>query len=407
MPHGFPGGHAHQRREVDNTRFYTLLGLEKTASTPDIKKAYKKLAIKHHPDKGGDSETFKEITRAYEVLSNPEKKSRYDQMGEEGVNNDDGGGGDPSDIFDMFFGGGGRGGGRQRQRQKTKDIVSTIKITLEQAYCGYTKRLAINRDVIDQDYGTHQCPDCDGRGQVTKIIQMGPMIQQASSQCPKCRGVGTSYKVKKQREIVEVNVEKGVPTGHKVTFTERSDELPGCDTGDVIFQIQLEDHKEFERKGNDLYIKKKITLLEALTGFSFVVTHLDGRQLIVKPPPGEILLPKSEGSSPTLYAVKGEGMPLLDNSFICGNLYILFDIVFPTSLTDAQKTQLTACLPAPAPSAPIDEDDAKYELHVLSQEDPKVQQSSGTGRGNTQAFDEDEEHGHYGGGGQRVECAQQ
>merc|ERR1719316_2204439 len=114
------GGRRKSNKNVDTTKFYKLLEVEKNASEPEIKKAYRKMAIKHHPDKGGDPEKFKEITRAYEVLSDAEKRSTYDRFGEEGLE-DGGGGGDPSDIFEAFFGGGGGGGrrGGQRKRQKT------------------------------------------------------------------------------------------------------------------------------------------------------------------------------------------------------------------------------------------------------------------------------------------------
>merc|ERR1719161_1605203 len=110
MGGGFPGGRRRSQKPADTTKFYKLLEVEKSATEPEIKKAYRKLAIKHHPDKGGDPEKFKEITRAYEVLSDSEKRAQYDRFGEEGLE-DGGGGGDPTDIFDAFFGGGGRRGG--------------------------------------------------------------------------------------------------------------------------------------------------------------------------------------------------------------------------------------------------------------------------------------------------------
>ncbi|CDI86776.1 DnaJ domain-containing protein, putative [Eimeria praecox] len=148
--HGRPRGPAKER---NTTKFYEVLEVDKNASVQDIKKAYRKLAIKHHPDKGGDPERFKEISRAYEVLSDPEKKSIYDELGEEGL---EGGGAetDPSDIFDLFFGG--RRPGRQQSKKKGEDIVSPIKVTLEQIYNGAPRRMAINKDVI--------CKDCEGRG---------------------------------------------------------------------------------------------------------------------------------------------------------------------------------------------------------------------------------------------------
>merc|ERR1719161_1441735 len=118
MGGGFPGGRRRSQKDVDTTKFYKLLEVDKNAGDSDIKKAYRKLAVKHHPDKGGDPEKFKEITRAYEVLSDRDKREKYDRFGEDGIDGD--GGGDPSDIFEAFFGGGGgRRGGGQKRRQKT------------------------------------------------------------------------------------------------------------------------------------------------------------------------------------------------------------------------------------------------------------------------------------------------
>merc|ERR1719460_3004985 len=126
------GGGPRRKRNTDSTKFYKLLEVEKSATEPEIKKAYRKLAVKHHPDKGGDPEKFKEITRAYEVLSDSEKRAKYDRGGEDALDND---GGDPSDIFEAFSGGGGRRGGGGmggRRRQKTKDVQQPLKVTLEQ-----------------------------------------------------------------------------------------------------------------------------------------------------------------------------------------------------------------------------------------------------------------------------------
>merc|ERR1719414_2310535 len=165
---GPPGGGRRSRGNVDTTKFYKLLEVDKDASEADIKKAYRKMAIKHHPDKGGDPEKFKEITRAYEVLSDSEKRSKYDRFGEEGLDGD--GGGDPSDIFESFFGGGRRGGGGGRRRQKTKDVVQPLKCTLEQLYGGQTKKMAITRQVIDKQKGVVSCRECDGRGVRVQVV---------------------------------------------------------------------------------------------------------------------------------------------------------------------------------------------------------------------------------------------
>merc|ERR1712137_1055351 len=139
---------------VDTTKFYSVLEVDKNVSEAEIKKAYRKLVVKHHPDKGGDPEKFKEITRAYEVLSDAEKRSKYDRFGEEGL---EVGGGDPGDIFDAFFGGGGRRAGGECKRQKTKEVTQSLRVTLEQLYNGQTKKMAITRQVIDKKKGVVSC----------------------------------------------------------------------------------------------------------------------------------------------------------------------------------------------------------------------------------------------------------
>merc|ERR1719326_25237 len=299
-PGGMPGGMGGGRpkKNADTTKFYKLLEVEKSASDAEIKKAYRKLAVKHHPDKGGDPEKFKEITRAYEVLSDSDKRQQYDRFGEEGL--EVGGGGfDPTDIFDAFFGGGGRrGGGGKKQRQKTKDVTMPLKVTLEQLYNGATKKMAITRQVIDKARGVQSCSECDGRGVKVEVIRMGPMIQQMQSACRDCGGQGKSFKTKQEREVLEVHIQKGSPDNHKIPFREMADEHPDADPGDVIFTVKEQGHKLFKRKGADLYLERTISLVEALCGFELEIEHLDGRKLLVKTSPGEIVTPMAKGFDP-------------------------------------------------------------------------------------------------------------
>jgi DnaJ family protein A protein 2 len=399
---GFPGfdeGMRGPRGPVDNKKLYELLGVDKSASTAEIKKAYRKLAIQHHPDKGGDEEKFKEITRAYEILSDENKRSQYDQFGEEGIQDGGGmGGGHARDIFETLFGGGGGMGGRRSTgRRKGQDVVHAIKVSLDQLYNGATRKLAINREVIDNSEPVTTCTECDGRGVKVQIIRMGPMIQQSQSACPRCNGEGKRYKIKKEREVLEVFIEKGAVNGQKIVFANKADEAPNMEPGDVIFVVQEEAHPTFTRKGEDLYIRKSITLLEALTGFQIVVTHLDGRKLIIKNKPGEIIRPVVEGRG--LKAVRGEGMPTHKNPFVKGNLFILIDIVFPESLEDSTMNDLKQLLPRPT-ETPVDENDHSYELHYV--EDLEPSQAKG-GNGSGEAYDEDDSpHG----GQQGVQCRQ-
>jgi hypothetical protein len=148
---GMPGGGG-GRPQSDNTKFYKLLGVEKDASEQELKKAYRKQAMKNHPDKGGDVEKFKEISTAYEILSDPQKRQMYDQYGEDAIKNDGqgmGGGVDPFDIFNSFFG----GGGGQRRQQKTQDVMHKLSVPLEELFVGSTKKLALNRHIADGQVG--------------------------------------------------------------------------------------------------------------------------------------------------------------------------------------------------------------------------------------------------------------
>jgi DnaJ family protein A protein 2 len=284
---GMGGGRP--RKDVDTTALYKVLGVEKNASGSEIKKAYRKLAVKHHPDKGGDPDTFKEISKAYDILGDEEKRTQYDQFGEEGVG---GAGGDGGDIFDMMFNGGrgGRRGGGGGQK-KGKEEVHPLDVTLEDLYNGKVRTLSVTRQVIDRSVEVKTCQECDGQGVVIQMIRMGPMIQQTQQACSSCNGKGVTCKKKRVKEVLEVPVQKGAPTGHRVTFTEKSDEHPGITPGDVVFVLNEQPHGVFKRRGADLYIERSISLVEALCGFEMEIKHLDGRTLIVRSNPGDVITP--------------------------------------------------------------------------------------------------------------------
>ena len=266
MPGGMPGGMGGRGRgePADTEKLYEVLGVEKTADAKEIKKAYRKLAVKHHPDKGGDEQVFKEINAAYEILSDEEKRGRYDKYGLEGVDGDGGPSGGGEDLFSMFFGGGGR---RSSGPRKGPSIQHPIKVSLEDLYNGKTVKLAINRKVIVGESKT--CPTCKGQGAVMEVRQIGPgMITQMQRQCRDCNGQGTQAKTKNERKVVEVHIEKGATHNQKITFRGMADEMPGRETGDVHFIVQEKDHDLFKRKGADLLLMKDISVNQALTGFS-------------------------------------------------------------------------------------------------------------------------------------------
>jgi len=271
---------------VDTTKYYKLLGVEKNATESEIKKAYRKLAMKHHPDKGGDPDTFKEMTLAHSVLSDREKRERYDRGGEEAVDGGGPSGGD--DLMDMMFGGGGRRRGGGSQTKKGENIVRPLPVSLEDLYNGVTKKLKITRQTIDKEAGVKKCKQCDGKGVVIRTVRMGPMIQQMQQACSTCNQQGFTYSTQRTTEVLEVVVQKGAPDGHKVVFHNKADEIPDGDAGDIIFVLKEKPHAFYKRHGADLIVEKKISLVEALCGFSMEMQKLDGRTLVVKTAPGDV-----------------------------------------------------------------------------------------------------------------------
>lgn len=399
--------------DVNTSELYEVLGLEKDCSKGDIRKAYMKLARKEHPDKGGDPEKFKKISKAYEILGDEEKRKLYDEGGEEAV--DSGGGPGASDIFSSMFGGGG-GRGRRGPR-KGEDITHALKVSLEDLYNGRTFKLKVTRDTLCSGCSgsgciagakEEDCESCDGRGVKIQIRRMGPMIQQMQAPCEECRQSGkkiapgdrckecSGKKVQQEKKVLEVGIEKGMKHNDKITFRGQADEAPGMEAGDLVFVVQEKKHDVFVRKGTDLVLEKKITLLEALTGVRFLVDHLDKHQVLVTSGPGEVI------ASGDLKAVVGSGMPLRGNPFSKGDLFVKFEVVFPKAneITPAQAELLARALPAPTEAVPaVDED---VEEALLSEID--VEAVKARARMQRDAYESDEEDGR---GGQRVQCAQQ
>jgi len=231
--------------------------------------------------------------------------------------------------------------------------------------------MAVTRDVICTDCkGTggkngvkpKTCSDCNGRGIKVVVRQMGMMIQQSQTECPTCHGTGEiisdkdkcpkckGHKVIPEKKILQIDIEPGMKPDQKITFRGESDQAPGMEPGDIVFVLKQKPHSVFRRDGADLYIEKSIPLIEALTGTTFKVVHLDKRELIVKSKPNTVIKP---GDS---LMVEEEGMPILHKPYQKGNLIIKFDVIFPLpSQIDPQKaSELEKCLP-PRNDIPIAE----------------------------------------------------
>ncbi|KAK7756845.1 Type I HSP40 co-chaperone [Diatrype stigma] len=313
---------------VKETTFYDALGVSPSATDQELKKAYKTGALKFHPDKNRgnpDAEAkFKEISHAYEVLSDSQKRAIYDQYGEAGLEGGAGGGGGMAaeDLFAQFFGGGGAFGGGglggmfaggmpNRGPPKARTIHHTHKVSLEDIYKGKVSKLALQRSIIctkcegrgGKDGAVRRCSGCDGQGMKTMMRQMGPMIQRFQTVCPDCNGEGEIIKEKDRckacggkktvvdRKVLHVHVDRGVRSGTKVEFRGEGDQAPGVQAGDVVFEIEQKPHPRFTRKEDDLLYRADIELVTALAGGTIYIEHLDDRWLTVEIQPGEAIAP--------------------------------------------------------------------------------------------------------------------
>ena len=353
---GFPSGFGKPKpkKDVDTTKYYKILGVDKNASKDEIKKAYRNLVRTKHPDKGGSEEEFQNIQLAYDTLSDENKRKVYDEYGEEGLK-EGMTGEEPTDIFDLFT-----RGGKKNVKRKTKSVLQAMEVSLEDIFMGKEKYLEIKRYRIckkckgngskDPNANT-KCPGCNGKRVKLVVQRMGNTILQSQQTCPDCRGEGyiiknedkcptcKGQKVNQESKTLKIMLDKGAPDGKRYTFEGESDEMPGYDPGDVIIEIRIKKHPVFERTGADLTMKADISLLEALTGFQLLINHLDGRHVLINSKKGEIIKPG------VIKTVKECGMPFFDHPTRFGNLYIKFNIHFPKSLKEDQKEALFELFP--------------------------------------------------------------
>lgn len=332
--------------------------------------------MRWHPDKNPENKEeaakkFKDIGDAYEVLSNKEKKEIYDKYGEEGLKSGGGGMSDPTSVFESFFGGSpfGFGGGGNRRKndgpKRGEDIAFQLAVELEDLYLGKTRKLKVNKNKICDDCNGEgskkkgasvRCTACNGQGMRIEVKNLGPgFISQSQTVCSECRGKGESIpekdkctrckgkKVTAETQILEVEIIKGMKHGEKIYFHGEADQYPGTLPGDIVIVLQEknEKHPEFQRKDSDLIYKKTISLAEALTGFKFALTHLDGRVLIVNSQEGDVLKPNE------YKVISEEGMPVYKKPTEKGRLIIVFDIKFPSTdqITEEKRKQLREILP--------------------------------------------------------------
>ena len=304
---------------------YETLGISQGASVDEIKKAYRALARINHPDKGGDAEEFKKINQAYETLSDPDARARYDQFGEDGGPGGPGPGSGPdmSHIFEQMFG----GGGGRRPGGVRGDHQHVIELTLDEVYTGVTKNMKITtiRPCFECLIA---CSTCGGTGMMSHMQHMGIMAGMFQSPCQACQGVGRvpkgCHKCDGKRHVKEtvaigITVPAGVPDGHGQRISGLGDQprTPNERPGDLIVVFRVKRHPVFERHGDNLKYTLTITFEESVNGHEFTIPHFGGPFSFNTIDLGAAIDPRRE------YPIKGRGLTK------DGTLYVQFDIQYP------------------------------------------------------------------------------
>ncbi|XP_018007097.1 dnaJ homolog subfamily A member 2 [Hyalella azteca] len=313
---------------VKEQEFYERLHVSPDASPEEIKKAYRKLAMKLHPDKtSGCAEEFKLVTQAYEVLSDPRKRAIYDEGGEEAIKR-------VSKILT-----------NPSSQNKPPPSEHSLAVLLEELFIGGRRKLHISRKRTchscrgrggREGGATEKCSSCQGSGVKKMYQQLGMGLVEMHGTCQDCQGAGCvlaaadrcsvceGQRVAVESKIVEVEIEAGAGEGSKIILVGEGDQLPNKDAaGDVHIVLKEKEHKVFRRTGLDLETDVKITLLEALGGFRKALKHLDGRTLVLHQPSGIVVGPNAEK------LIEFEGFPKQRNPYERGHLYLIFKVDIP------------------------------------------------------------------------------
>ena len=339
--------------------FYDILGVQKNASDDDIKKSYRKLAMKYHPDRNKDDKEaerkFKEATAAYEALKDPEKRAAYDQYGHDAFRQGGMGGGQGfgdfaggfSDIFEEFFGGGFGNSSRQRGPQRGNDLRYNMSVTLHEAYSGKKSQIRIPSyegcDLCSatgsaDKSGPSTCSTCGGHGKV-RSTQGFFSIERP---CPTCGGEGSSIKnpclkcsgsgqVKKQKTI-SVTIPAGVDTGTRIRISgEGEPGQRGAGNGDLYIFVEVQKDKLFEREEENIFCQIPISITTAILGGDVEVPTIEGKRARLNIPPGT--------QSETQFRLKGKGMSILRQKRR-GDMYVEANVEIPVNLNSNQKAIL-------------------------------------------------------------------
>ena len=335
--------------------FYETLGINKNATPEEIKKAYRKKAIEFHPDKNPGNkdaeENFKHAAEAYEVLSDPQKKAKYDQYGhkafESGGYGGHPGGMNMDDIFSQFgdifgstFGGGGFGsfGGGGQRRVKGSNLRIKVKLTLEEIANGVEKKIKVKRKIQANGVKYKTCGTCNGQGQVMRVTNTILGRMQSASTCPSCGGAGQSIESKPKEadaygmimedETVSIKIPAGVVDGMQLKVSNKGNDAPGNGIpGDLIVAIEEIEHQFLKREGENLHLDLYISISEAVLGISKDIEAVNGK----------VRIKLEEGiQSGKILRLKGKGIPSL-NGYGNGDLLVHINVWTPKTLSKDQK----------------------------------------------------------------------
>lgn len=348
--------------------FYEILGVAKNADASEIKKAYRKKAIEHHPDKNPGNkeaeEKFKEAAEAYEILSDPDKRQRYDQFGHAGFEGPQGGGGfgghgmSMDDIFSQFgdifggfgFGGGSRGGGSRRRVNRGTNIRIKVKLTLKEVVHGAEKKVKVNKYVnckscngtgAENGSAYSTCSSCGGSGQVTRVQQTFLGHMQTTATCPACGGEGQTITHKchscagngiiQGEEIITINIPAGVEEGMQLSVSGKGNAAArGGINGDLLVLIEVKPDNDLVRDGQDLHYTKYISIPEAVLGTTIEVPTVEGKAKIKIP----------AGTQPgKVFRLKGKGLPSVEYHGV-GDLLVSVNVWIPQALSSTEKTMM-------------------------------------------------------------------
>ncbi len=350
---------------ADKRDYYEVLGLSKSASDDEIKKAYRKLAKQYHPDANpGDKEAevkFKEASEAYAVLSDSDKRRQYDQFGHSAFEGGAGGAGgfdftnmDMGDIFGDIFGdlfGGGRSRGRSNGPMKGPNVRASVRITFQEAVTGVDKELELNlKEECHTCHGsgakpgtsTDTCSKCGGKGQVVYTQQsLFGMVRNVQS-CPDCNGTGKVIKDKcsdcygsgyvSQRKKIQVSIPAGIDNGQSIRIRDKGEPgINGGERGDLLVEVSVSRHPIFQRQDYDIYSTVSISFPQAALGGDIRISTVDGDVLYTVKPGTQ---------TDTKVRLRGKGVPTLRNKQIRGDHYVTLVVQVPTKLTSEQKELL-------------------------------------------------------------------